>query len=122
MCGCTEDHAIQTLIELMGDLDDDVRDWATFELGTQCDADSPEIRDALRKRLEDPHVYARNEAIWGLVKRKDPLGLQLLLERLELGSWVDGDEWAAAEALGLTETDTSPDDLLLGLRKLLKLD
>jgi hypothetical protein len=43
------------------------------------------------------------------------------LERLE-SSWVEDDEWAAADVLGLTEAETSPDELRLGLRKLLQLN
>jgi len=117
MAGCATDEAINTLIELMGDPDEDVRDWATFGLGTQTDADSPEIREALRNLLSDPFEYARSEAVWGLAKRKDPEGLRILLERLDSETWVDGDEWAAAKVLDAY--DATRQELQLGLRRLL---
>jgi HEAT repeat protein len=124
MCGCTEIAAIQTLIELMEDPDDDVRNWATFELGTQCDADSSEIREALQKRLEDSFSEARDEAVWGLAKRKDSLDLRLLLERLESEKVSWADEWAAEDVLDLigSKRGSPREELRLGLRKLLKLD
>ena len=118
MQGCTEPEAIATLIELMGDPSDKVRDWATFALGTQCDEDSLEIREALRKRLEDPFPDARSEAIWGLAKRKDPLGLKFLLDRLKAQRWVQGDEDAAADLLELNR-DVPIENLRNGLQGLL---
>ncbi len=107
-----------TLIELMDDDDDEVRNWATFELGTICDVNSPEIRDALRKRLNDSFEEARSEAVWGLARRKDPEGLRILLERLASETWEEGDGMSAAEVLDVPH-DTSPEELRLGLRKLL---
>jgi HEAT repeat protein len=74
LAGCERPDAIQTLINLMEDDDGEVRDWATFGLGELCDADSPEIREALRKRTEDPYEDARQEAIWGLARRRDRSG------------------------------------------------
>ena len=102
----------------MEDADGEVRDWATFGLGTQCKADSPEIREALRKRTEDPYEDARSEAIWSLALRRDQLGLQVLLNRLEAESWVQGDEYAAAEILQIP-CDTPIEELRAGLRELL---
>jgi len=86
-------EAIQTLIELMEDTDDDVRDWATFGLGVST-GDSPQIREAFRRSLNDTFLDVRQEAIWGLARRKDPEGLLLLLEQLEAHVWAAGDEWA----------------------------
>lgn len=63
--------AVETLLELMRDEDDDVRDWATFGLGVQGDADSPAIREALLERLRDSFPDAREEAMVALAKRKD---------------------------------------------------
>jgi HEAT repeat protein len=66
------DHlAVETLLELMRDEDEDVRNWATFNLGSQGDADSPAIRDALVERLGDSFPDAREEAVEALAKRKD---------------------------------------------------
>jgi HEAT repeat protein len=118
MQGSQREDAIATLIELMDDVDDKVRDWATFELGTQCDVDSPEIRDALRKRLGDSFKDARDEAIWGLAQRKDQQGLNMLMDRLSEEHWIAGDEMAAAETLDLP-SDTPAEQLLDGLRRLL---
>jgi HEAT repeat protein len=110
----------------MEDEDEVVRDWATFALGefdllesgVRRYLDSTEIRAALHKRLEDTYEEARREAIWGLAKRRDPLGLKLLLEHLESESWWSGDEFAAEETLGL-ERDTPVEDLCQGLHRLL---
>jgi HEAT repeat protein len=110
--------AIATLIELMDDADDNVRDWATFGLGTQCKVDSPDIRDALRKRLSDGYEMARNEAVWGLAQHKDPQGLRMLIDRLNAEEWIAGDEMAAAQTLDVRH-DIPPDDLVAGLQKLL---
>jgi len=73
---------IDTIIELMNDPDDNVRDWATFALGTQCDLDSPFVRDALRKQLNDSFENVRDEALSGLARRRDPETLRLLVQRL----------------------------------------
>ncbi|MGA2214105.1 MAG: HEAT repeat domain-containing protein [Bryobacteraceae bacterium] len=118
MHGSQREDATCTLIELMDDLDDNVRDWATFGLGTQSDVDSPEIRDALRKRLGDGFKDARDEAIWGLAQRKDQQGLSMLIERLSAEHWIAGDETAAAETLNVPH-DTPAEQLLDGLRQLL---
>lgn len=121
MQGNGQAAAIDTLIELMEDINEDVRDWATFALGSQCDVDFVEVREALRKRLDDPFEDARSEAVWGLARRKDPLGLQILLERLESETRLEGDEMSAAELLDVPY-DTSREKLKIGLRKLLSKD
>ncbi len=113
-------------MELMEDESDEVRDWATFGLGEwdRIDdgiphyADSPEIRAAFYKRLGDAYEDARREAIWGLSRRKDPLGLKLLIQLMESEDCWTGDEMAAAETLN-TESDTPVEELCLRLRLLL---
>jgi HEAT repeat protein len=80
--------------------------------------DSSEIRDALLKRLDDSFVEVRDEAVWGLARRKDRSGLRTLLERLDSEKWIIGDEDAAVEVLGLMR-EASVDDLRKGLRELL---
>ncbi len=67
-----DDRAIETLIRLSADDDSDVRDWATFGLGTQIATDTPAIQDALRARLDDPDDDTRMEALAGLARRCDP--------------------------------------------------
>src|SRR5579864_1454141 len=92
MANSERPDAISTLMELMEDQNDEVRNWSTFQLGVAYDLggsgrpatlDSTEIRDALRKRLNDSFSDVRAEAIWGLAQRRDRDGLQLLLERLD---------------------------------------
>jgi HEAT repeat protein len=83
---CHEDEqAIQTLIHLSSDSDTDVRDWATFGLGTQIDADMPAIRAALFARLSDEDGDTRGEALVGLARRHDARMVDPLLHDLEMG-------------------------------------
>lgn len=127
MHGEDRPDAITTLIELIDDTDDDVRDWATFGLGTAdsetesgqfAPVDSSEIRQALRNRLDDPFEYVRQEALWGLALRRDPESLKRLLERLESDTYVRGDETTAEEILNVFRSG-EVEDLIRGLRDLL---
>ena len=63
LTGYEDQQAVDTLIGLSHDEDADVRDWATFGLGTQIDVDTPAIREALVERLNDVDVVTRCEAI-----------------------------------------------------------
>ncbi len=112
--------AIRTLIGLMDDRDKHIRDWATFSLSLTMKkpVDSPAIRKALRKRLDDSFADARAEAIWGLARRRDMQGLQLLLRRLSAKSWSTGDEMAATETLKLSG-ETPIEELRAGIEDLL---
>ena len=85
---CEEDPlAIQALIELSSDEDADVRDWATFALGTQIDVDTSQIRAALFKRVSDLNddSNAPGEGLLGLAKRHDERAIELTLKWLEAG-------------------------------------
>jgi len=100
LTGHEEQAAINSLIRLSADDDSDVRDWATFGLGTQCDLDTPELRDALAARLDDPDDDTRAEGIMGLARRNDPRAIPAIQRELasdEVGSLV----LEAAELLGL---------------------
>lgn len=77
-----EPCAVTALIELSQDVDEDVRDWATFGLGQQLDLDTPEIRDALYNRINDPHTDTQDEALMGLARRKDPRVLEPIIQLL----------------------------------------
>jgi HEAT repeat protein len=122
LLGETSPEAVEALIGLMQDVDDDVRDYATWSLASEPfsgpPVDSPKIREALRGRLNDSCEAARQEAIWGLAIRKDPGGLRMLLERLEADQWVSGDEGAAEYLLSLPH-DTPISELRDGLRRIL---
>jgi len=97
-------EAVQALIALTRDSDDDVRDWAVFGLGNLGDADSPEIRDALFFRLSDSNEDVREEAMVGLAKRKDKRVLQALFAALNQ-SEIDGP--------GVTKLTIEAADLML---------
>lgn len=71
LSGHEDPRSIAALITLAADDDRDVRNWAIFGLGSQIDADSPEIREALRSALSDPDHEIRGEALVGLAKRGD---------------------------------------------------
>jgi HEAT repeat protein len=94
-------EAIGALIELTRDSDDEVRDWATFSLGTQCDADGENIRTALLDRVSDSFLDVREEAIAGLCKRKDPRGASAILKFLEAEPLTELVAEAADQLLGL---------------------
>ncbi len=97
--GFEDERAIAASIELSRDTDSDVRDWATFGLGSVIEADTEAIRDALYVRLDDSDETTRGEAMSGLAKRKDQRVFPLVLDQLEkMAYWVLPLE--AAEALG----------------------
>jgi HEAT repeat protein len=77
-----DESAVDALIELSQDIDEDVRNWATFGLGSQIDTDTPEIRDALFRRVADAHDETRGEALVGLARCQDER-LQPLIAELE---------------------------------------
>ncbi len=60
------------LVRLSMDVDDDVRNWATFSLGVQRNDDDTSVREALKQRLLDSNIETRHEAILGLAIRDDP--------------------------------------------------
>jgi HEAT repeat protein len=97
LAGHEDDRAIQTLIELSADPDEHVRDWATFALGRQIDTDSPAIREALTKRLDDGDEETRAEAWMGLARRGDARVVAPILKALH----SDSVSVYAVEAAGL---------------------
>lgn len=72
LAGCNEPDAVAALIELSRDADTDVRDWATFALGSQTDLDNEAIRQALWARVDDTDAETKGEALVGLARRNDP--------------------------------------------------
>ncbi len=97
--------AIPELVLRSADERDDVRNWATFGLGSQLGergdpdlVDTSEIRDALVARLSDRHAETRAEAVLGLAVGGDERALPVIAEEIERGA-----EWThyveAAELL-----------------------
>ena len=101
-------RSVDSLLHLMKDGYEDVRDWATFGVGTLSSCDSPEIREALFRRLDDTNTDVRQEAMAGLGKRADERVVRFLLETLDrppvsdcvieasyqmLGMDADREEW-----------------------------
>jgi len=91
------------LLALTQDADEDVRDWATFGFGVLGNSDSPEVRDALVKRLSDSDEDVREEAMVGLGKRKDQRVLAALLSTLEQPTATARAVEAASEMLDMQE-------------------
>lgn len=70
---------VPTLLRLMTDRDPDIRDWATFDLGSMQHADTPEIREALAAALNDEYPDVQGEALAGLACRGDSRAVEVLL-------------------------------------------
>ncbi len=86
------------LIKLSGDSEPEVRDWATFGLGTLSSDDGPDVRAALLARADDPYHATRAEALFGLAVRRDPRAVPHLIRALESPTVVGLELDAAAEA------------------------
>jgi len=117
---------VSALIRLSSDPDEDVRDWATFGLGSQIERDTREIREALAARLSDPHEDVRAEAMIGLAKRNDARVAPALLQELQSHASEARDQWpllrdAIAEAVAAASRTSDPSWLPL-LAKLQELE
>ena len=82
---------INALIKLSNDTDEDVRNWATFGLGSQIETNTEEIRQALFNRLNektdnDVCDEIRGEALVGLAIRKDERVIAPLIQELSMES------------------------------------
>jgi HEAT repeat protein len=86
LSGHEDKRAIEGLIELSSDEDEDVRNWATFDIGSRIDTDTAEIRNALFLRLEEAEAEIRGEALVGLARRNDTRVITPLLRELESAS------------------------------------
>jgi HEAT repeat protein len=111
LAGQDEPAAIAALILLSSDADRDVRDWATFALGSQTDVDTSDLREALRARLADEDPEIRGEALVGLGRRHDEQLKSAVLA--ELNGEFHGD-WAFEAAEAVADPDFIP--ALLGMR------
>ncbi|MDP1828062.1 MAG: HEAT repeat domain-containing protein [Archangium sp.] len=78
--------ALAALINLSRDGVEELREWATFALGSQLPlVDGPEVREALAARLTDAHEPTRDEAMIGLGLRGDARAIGPLRSQLERG-------------------------------------
>jgi len=124
-------QAIPELIILSKDENEAVRDWATFGLGSQLGeradpglVDTPEVRNALAERLDDPHDETRAEATLGLAVRRDERAIPVIARELKSGTawthYVEAAELLADSRLydtllNLSKTGHSPADLTAAL-------
>lgn len=76
-----DEEALETLRLLSNDVDDDVRDWATFALA-ESDASDSNTRESLIGRTTDADDDTRAEAIYGLARRRDPVAYGLIEREL----------------------------------------
>jgi len=83
LSGVENEDAINTLINLSRDQYPEVRDWATFALGSQVETTNDKIVNALWDRIKDEHTYVRHEAIAGLAARKDKKIKGVIIRELE---------------------------------------
>jgi HEAT repeat protein len=108
---------IESLLTLMADTDEEVRDWATFGIGVLGDTDSSTIRDALVRALNDSNEDVREEALVGLSKRQDERELVPLLKALKQSAVTDRVIEAAYTLLGFENErqDWTPQDYVSAL-------
>jgi HEAT repeat protein len=114
-----EPQSVKNLLLLLDDADEEVRDWATFGLGTLGESDSLEIREALFHQLSDENDDVRQEAMAGLAKRGDQRVLPHLIQTLEsppvsdciieaayqmLGMVSDREDWGTEEYIAALHT------------------
>lgn len=86
-----QEDSASGLMRLMQDRQRDVRNWATFSLGSLLSIDAPAIRDALLQRACELDAEIRGEALVGLAKRHDARVDDLVLRELTgpfHGTWV----------------------------------
>lgn len=100
LSGIENNVAIDTLIKLSKDKDSDIRDWATFGIGSQIELDNEAIREALFERLSDPDDDTKKEAILGLARRKDKRVKDLLKIELDNANNLSSPTLEAVEAFG----------------------
>ena len=86
-------RAIAALIILSSDTDLEVRNWATFGLGSLTEVDTPELRSALLARLDEAEDEIRGEALVGLARCGDLRIIPAFLKELESDSPENLRKW-----------------------------
>lgn len=85
LIGIEDKLAIETIIKFSSDKINQIRNWATFGLGTLLTIDNERIRTALWNRVNDKHQETRLEAIIGLANRKDQRINEIINQELKAG-------------------------------------
>lgn len=119
LCGATSDAAVVTLLQLMDDSYEMARDWATASIGQTVSIDGTEIRDALLRRVNDPDIFVRAEALHGLARRCDNRVIPYLTAELSTAGEYKGLFEDAAKSY--LDFNTNPDVDCERLTRLLKL-
>jgi HEAT repeat protein len=102
--GRSDQKSIEALIQLTNDQDSSVRDWATFGLGEIGKLDTPEIREALYRRLDDVDEETRYEAMRGLARCGDLRVVQPLIDAIKANP-KNLDLWDPASTLLKTSNE-----------------
>jgi len=97
LAGRETEAALAALIALSRDEESEVRDWATFALGSLQPQDTPELRDALAERLGDEDPQTRLEAVHGLAIRADRRAVEPALELLAAAAADHEGVWRRVE-------------------------
>lgn len=93
-------EAIQALISLATDIDDETRNWATFALGSiHQEIDTPQIREILWLNTQDSYQDVIDEALAGLVIRKDPKVYELIIKILQTEDSIPSSLFNAIEEI-----------------------
>lgn len=111
--------AVACLIGLTRDPSAKVRDWAAFGLGCQGQVDTPEVREALWRCLDDSDEEVREEAAAGLARRGEPHMAPIIRAWLAEGGLTSVAREAVAGLLRLEElpAEWSAADCLAALQR-----
>ncbi|TCR62633.1 HEAT repeat domain-containing protein [Bosea sp. BK604] len=122
-CHPLSQHAVEALLQLMEDREEQVRDWATTGIGFAVEFDGTDIRNTLLQRsTQDDDEITRAEALHGLARRNDMRALPLLIAELSAADsrpYLFND--AAKTLLGIDEEEYPVEALLDQLRALQRL-
>jgi hypothetical protein len=91
---------VRALMRLTRDAEPEVRNWATFALGSMLEVDTVEIRTTLWDRVGDDYPEAHAEGVRGLARRHDPRAVDLLAALLDAEDGADPLNFQAAQILG----------------------
>ena len=84
---CKHKNAEDILIFLSKDKHSDIRDWATFSIGSISESNDPKLLAALWDKVNDKDEDTRFEAFVGLAKRKQVEIKKNILNELETGNF-----------------------------------